>query len=376
MSSKYLLIGSTVRVVNLDAATALDRIPAKVYTVEYDPMQGFSLETIKSKLDIPAKIYGNAIKRAEKCITTYQDRTASMGILMTGDKGTGKTLLMALLSNMAIEQLDIPVILIKSPFSGGQFTSFIESLGECCLVFDEFGKMYGSKSSNSGGYGIIGGKIEEENKSTSQQSLLSLMDGVDKIKRLTIMTENSVYDINEFILNRPSRVYYHFKYDKLNEDSVKGYCVDREVPEIISDEILQLSRRSRIFSFDMLQSIVEEYLRFRDPIKDIIQELNIDVKEDFFQQLQVLKVHSKDEEQEYKVIPRCKIITKPSNGAQVYITVSDPESPNDSEENIDIPIGAVDIVYENNDQTIYEKWNYTIVTKNIMTKLTDYSKYY
>jgi hypothetical protein len=99
-------------------------------------------------------------------------------------------------------------------------------------------------------------------KKPPQSALLSMMDGIDKTKRMFIFTENSQLDVSEFMLNRPSRVYYHFKYKKLDEASIMGYCKDKNVDIAVTKDIIDLARRLRIFSFDMLQSIVEEHLRF------------------------------------------------------------------------------------------------------------------
>ena len=222
MQTKFMINGSTINVFNMNEETALDYLPAKIYTLKYDDFSGFFLEITKDILELPEKIYGKTMERVNKCLQTYQERTASTGILLTGDKGTGKSLLMSLLANEAIDKLELPVILIKDAFNGTKFVSFIESLGECCLVFDEFGKMYVSDDRHTG------------DNEVPQKALLSLMDGVDKTKRLIIMTENHEFDINEFMLNRPSRVYYHFRYRKLDEESIVGYCNDHDVDKKIT----------------------------------------------------------------------------------------------------------------------------------------------
>jgi len=360
---------TTVDVVKINEDNALDSLPAGVYTLNYNEFRGFYLSITKDTLEIPAKIYGNTPKRVHKCIETYRDRDISTGILMTGDKGTGKTLLMSLLANTVITELNIPVVLIKDAYCGTAFTSFLDLIGECCLVFDEFGKIYTNNKHNDG---------------VSQDELLSLMDGVDKTKRMFILTENSELDISEFMINRPSRIYYHFKYHKLDEDSINGYCVDRNVEDSIVQDIIDLSRRSRIFSFDMLQSIVEEYLRFKTPIDDVVDDLNIDIKEEQEQQMEIIKVVDKHTKEAIEVDPRTTIVRKPVkyNGVHINIKVKD----NDDDEDIDAAIGTddddtdfsscyvneSDLSYEENGQNVYEKEKYIIITKDLTTVYTDY----
>ncbi len=299
LNTKFILGDSTVDVVKINDETAVDKLPARIYTLGFAQLRGFYLSITKDQLQLPLKIYGNAYTRVEKCIQTYIARPMSTGILMTGDKGTGKTLLMSLIANQVINKLELPVILIRDAYEGDAFVSFIERIGECCLVFDEFGKMYDS------GHG-------RNNDGPKQESLLSLMDGIDKTKRLIIMTENDEYDISEFIYNRPSRAYYHFRYKKLDEDSIIDYCTDFNVGERHIEDIVDLSRRSRIFSFDMLQSIVEEQLRFGFDISEIIEDLNIDIKQEMEVKMEIIKVIDIETDHEYPLAPKQdKIVRKP-----------------------------------------------------------------
>lgn len=297
LSTKFLLGDSTVNVIKTSDETMVDKLPPKVYAVQYSEFSGYYLSILKNRMEVPEKIYGSLNERADKCLNTFHTRDTSTGILMTGDKGTGKSLLMAVLANRAIDDLNMPIIMIRQAYEGDQFISFIELLGECCLVFDEFGKTYRQRGSNDDG--------------AKQTSLLSLLDGIDRTKRLIIMTENSMYDINDHMLNRPGRIYYHFQYAKLEENSIIDYCVDHDVDAGVIESIVELSRVSRIFSFDMLQTIIEEHLRYpNEPIAEVIKELNIDVEEESVPEMEIIKAIGKDGI-EYDVIGST-VVTKPS----------------------------------------------------------------
>ncbi len=379
MKVKYMINNNTVNIINLNDETAIDILPPRVYTVRFTEMGGFFLDIIKSKLDTPKKVYGGIPSRVEKCIKTYQARAAALGILLTGDKGTGKSLLVAALANAAIEQLAMPVILIKEPFGGTQFTSFIESIGECCLIFDEFGKMYPKHA---------------EDSQHSQQSLLSLMDGVDKAKRLIIMSENHIHDINEFILNRPSRVYYHFKYYKLEESSIIEYCNDQRVDMNITKEIIDLSRRARIFSFDMLKSISEEHLRFVDvSLEEIVEDLNIDISEQNNATMEIIEIFETVSKAKIELFnPKSVIVQKPHRYNNTYIKISENETVQDNRiatpisttavitKEIDGPscsseivINQEDLVFSMAGKEIYETEKYTIITKPVANTFENYS---
>jgi hypothetical protein len=378
MATKFLTGGNTIDVFNLNSETALDVLPPKVYTVEYSQMRGYYLNITKDQLELPPKIYGNTPLRVRKCIDTYKSRSASTGILLTGDKGTGKTLLMSLLANQAIVQLNIPVLLIKDAYTGSQFTSFIEMIGECVLVFDEFGKMYRASRHNEG--------------EVSQTSLLSLMDGVDKTKRMFIFTENSELDINDFILNRPSRVYYHFKYRKLDEASVIGYCTDTNISKAIQQDIVELSRRSRIFSFDMLQTIVQEHKRFNLPVADIINDLNIDLSEERGAMIEILKIVNRVDDTEHK-IHDTPYVSKPdrdytyikvkSNSDARTSSVAPPRSGcssnkcDDADDSFEeFYVSSENLAYEKDGRLVYETDEYTVIAKDMPQIYTNYREYF
>lgn len=363
MKTKFAMGGSSVQIFKLNQETVLNKLPAQIYSVAFHPMMGYSLNIVKKTLETPNKIYGKAIQRADKCINTYQNRSASTGILMTGDKGTGKTLQMAVLANKVLSDLDLPIIMITEPHSGAQFTKFIEDIGECCLIFDEFGKMYKATAR---------GNIEADADAPQQSTLLSLMDGVDKTKRMIILTENSEYDVSDFMLNRPSRIFYHFKYKKLEEESILGYCKDKKVDKNITDDILELSRKSKLFSFDMLQSIVEEYLRFGSPIKEIITDLNIDISEADIDRKQVLKIINKETNEELPIYGTDIVEGIDEYGASVFYKYKS-KNEKDKRESKEIYIEGHQLVYKKQDQSIYETSHFTILTKDLTTKQQNYS---
>lgn len=373
MKTKFIINGANISIVRLNDETALDALPPRIYTIQFDDQIGFYLSITKDQLQLPKKIYGDYQARVNQCITTYNDRSSSTGILLTGDKGTGKTLLMSLLANAVITENKIPVILVNSPYSGDKFMSFIEALGECCLVFDEVGKMYSAR--------------DRDDSRPSQENLLSLMDGVDKTKRLILMTENEIYNISSFMLNRPSRIYYHFQYKKLNESSINEYCVEHNVDETTTQDVVDLSRRTAIFSFDMLQSIIEEHNRFGESVSIIIENLNIDSRESAGTSLEIFKVVHTADNTECKVVGS-NIISKPDRNASRYSYVRiehkskkiDPFDEIMSGDTADpshynLGFSHDQIVYESPSHLVYETEDYMVYAREIMMSQYNYDAY-
>ena len=148
---------------------------------------------------MPAKLYGTTKERSKRIQTAYSKRTESTGVLFTGLKGAGKSLLMKEVANAMIVK-GFPVVIIQDNFQGTDFMSFMELVGECVVLLDEFGKTYPTDNKDS------------ENE---QHSLLTFFDGMYSAKRLILLAENKEWDIADLFLDRPSRVLFLWKYNRL-----------------------------------------------------------------------------------------------------------------------------------------------------------------
>jgi hypothetical protein len=69
-----------------------DGLPPGNYIVQFDQQSGeYFLETVDN-FTIPTKLYGNVFDQAERIISTFMDRPNTTGVLLTGEKGSGKAL--------------------------------------------------------------------------------------------------------------------------------------------------------------------------------------------------------------------------------------------------------------------------------------------
>lgn len=235
------------------------KLRVEIFTVGFDPDIGYFLTEKGKKFALPPKIFGNMQKRANKIINTYEDREHSTGIALTGFKGSGKSVMCKMICNKMLDK-GIPVIIVNSPFSGEGYNAFIESLGPVCVFMDEFGKVY----NNEEGY---------------QDKLLTLLDGQGSTKNLYIATENDKNLINKFMWDRPGRMYYHFKYDSLDRETIRLFCVDHGLCETRTAQVLELSRTIDKLSFDMLGALVEEMVRYDMSASEAVEDLNIEVND-------------------------------------------------------------------------------------------------
>jgi len=221
-----------------------------------------------SELDyqVPAKRYGSIDARADKVLNTFNSSDSCLGVKATGLKGAGKSGLMKLICFKA----QLPVIKIGSTMYGSGFNQFMQDLGTCVVFFDEFEKVYNEDtitSSDDGGeaYNV-------------QDALLNLFDGTVPGKRLHLVTANYEGKINSFMRGRLGRFLYNFKYDKLEDEVIAGYTKDKKLPKAVRKELLDISHTIPEFSFDVLQGICAEYLRYKQPIKELIADLDVDIK--------------------------------------------------------------------------------------------------
>lgn len=322
LSTKFADQGTRVGVITFDDDTIKDTLKPAVYSVGFDMMAGYYLNKVGDTLNTPDKVYGKVSQRVEKILTSYEAANSSFGILMSGDKGSGKTMTSSIVANRAIEQFNLPVILVEGSFDAESLASFIKKIGECVLFFDEFGKRF-------------------KDESGDQSELLGLMDGTGSTKRLVMLTENEKYDINKYMLNRPGRVHYHFEYGKLDEDTITEFCEEQGVEEEVVKKILLRREMSREFSFDVLQALVYEYKLYGGDVDELARDLNIEAtyttKRDSMMILSVVDQQTGEE----KV---CKEVHKSwpeaGRGGVVLWLGADPEESDEDDEPEDILFSA------------------------------------
>lgn len=265
MSVNFVVAGQRTFVEKIPEGVRTEQLKAKLYTLEFSRDEGFYLLDIADNYTLPKKTYGNHKEAAQRVINTHYKKKGNTGILLTGLKGTGKSLFVKFIANAMIE-LGVPVIQINKAYPGEEIFNFIENVGNCVLIFDEFGKNY--RAYESGG-GV-----------PSQLGLLSLLDGLGNSKRLHLFTENDVGAISQYLLNRPGRVHYHFKYARLSDSIITEYCNDLSIPEEVINELLELSTKMKVLSFDTVSCLINEWLLYGGKLIDHINILNMSLCKD------------------------------------------------------------------------------------------------
>jgi hypothetical protein len=252
MNSVYMKSGNMFRVASKEVLDQYEELPATTYVVRADMEGNIFLEKIE-KFNIGHKLYGNVNKHTQRILKTFLDRDVSTGVLLNGEKGSGKSLLA---KNIAVqaEKLGIPTLVVNSPFAGDRFNGFIQKITQPCVVlFDEFEKVYD----------------EEE-----QEAILTLLDGVYPSKKLFVLTCNDRDRVNDNMKNRPGRIFYLLDFIGIDLNFVKEYCEDNLIDKTQSDKVVQIVTIFDKFNFDMLKALIEEMNRFAETASEAIRMLN------------------------------------------------------------------------------------------------------
>lgn len=261
---KAIQTGTIYRVYD-DSMQTHNQLPAQVYLACFDPQSGPFLKKY-SDLEVSEKIYGVHLEKVDKVLNSFKAFTRNLGVILSGDKGIGKSLFSKLLSIKAIEN-GFPLIIVNSYFPGvGEYLAEIDQ--EVVVLFDEFDKTF-ELSERSG-------RDDNAEKRSPQTEMLTLFDGVAQGKKLFVVTCNDINALSKFIVNRPGRFHYHFRFEYPTAAEVEEYLMDSLKTDKAKEEIknvITFAQKTKL-NYDCLRSIAFE-LNLGLTFKEAIQDLNI-----------------------------------------------------------------------------------------------------
>lgn len=245
--------GKRYRIFN-NAITTYDQLPPKTYRVDYDPETRIFSLLEAHDFEIPeTKIYGQHLDKVKKVLNSMDKMNRNLGVILSGDKGIGKSLFSKCLGLKARKK-GIPVILVNEYHEG--IANFLEEIEQTVMIlFDEYDKTF------------------DENKHNCQAEMLSLFDGVSAGKKLFVITCNEIQSLSQYLINRPGRFHYHFRFLYPTADEIRDYMEDKLDKQYYDEieNVIAFSVRMNL-NYDCLRSIAFELnngLKFQEAINDL-----------------------------------------------------------------------------------------------------------
>lgn len=245
------------RIVNKPNGLDYDLVKGKVYDLEFDRMEGLSYLKENGDLNMPKKVYQieKDIKFIDRVLKYFNSEKSSQttGVLLSGTKGTGKTVL----SKQLAMKSNLPIIVVSSNYPVQVMSEFFKKCStEVCIIFDE---------------------IEKNKNYWRTDDLLGFLDGVQSTcKKMVIMTCNSFGELNDNLFDRCSRVRYHRKYtDNSNVEFIREIAKDKGIRNVdaVTNFIVDYMM---LKSFDNISSFIDEVLLNEDlTLKEVAENMNI-----------------------------------------------------------------------------------------------------
>ena len=261
MAANFIREGNDLH--SIPKGTTYELENGKVYDLEIKEIWGRVVTKFKinGELNLPPNVYQTKrdkmlIKRVLNDFNNGGKNTT--GVLLTGDKGTGKSVTAKLLAKEA----NLPVIIIKHGTEEQHLSDFFKNFDTpVCILFDEVDKGFNT------------------------QKMLTFLDGMEKTaKKLVVMTANDEDNLSNFIKNRCSRIRYYRHYN-MYEDA-KEYaeliCAAKNIDN--AKEVVKfICNNIKFPSIDNISSFVDEIIATKEDnltLAEVLVFMNINVGED------------------------------------------------------------------------------------------------
>lgn len=233
-----------------NALTIEQTLKTKNYLFNFDDNGNCWLEDIED-FKFPEKIYDVNDNLRNYIKKSYTANQKNLGVLLTGNKGQGKSFCAKLLCT----ELEQPTIIINKQIPAEiNFVKFLSEIKQNHTLFvDEFEKLFNTRKESN-----------ETNGYHTQETFLSFMDGVitNDHKVLFLLTTNE--GVNEFFINRPSRIKFLQEYNELPEELFNLIADDKlnnpDYKEDLEENISLVN-----LNIDLLISIIDDINLFDQP---------------------------------------------------------------------------------------------------------------
>lgn len=261
----FLITDNSVRIMNSDTINIVKDIPIGIYKTVFDRMSGTYLERTEVKL-AHGKIYGNSEKIAQHIIDAFGMNSSekNLGVLLSGDKGLGKTLTCRLIIEKVFKERPIIMVSNYSP----DLSDFLSNIKGCVILMDEFEKFMSGNANGS----------DNEDDQSKQEAILSILDGNTGCSgNLFLFTVNNLYRVDDNLKARPGRIKYHYRFKSETADVVREYCKDNLNNKENIENVVKALGSAGFVSMDIISAFVEELNNFPDETpEEALEIFNLD----------------------------------------------------------------------------------------------------
>lgn len=233
----------------------------KVYTIEMDRWSDEISLKQAPDFSMPSKLYETKEddRFINKVLNYYnKSENGTTGVMLSGLKGSGKTITA---KNIALKS-NLPIILIDKGFRPSLFIKLFNRMAdtEACFVFDEIDK--------------LGEDYDDD-------YLLKILDGANTSgKKLVLCTCNDPDDVNEYLVDRCSRIRYWKEFGEMSTSMIQNILEDKlnDKSEIkpLTDFI---SENFKVISFDNISSFVDEVNEYpTTSYEELFKDMNLSSK--------------------------------------------------------------------------------------------------
>jgi len=238
MNNRTLLLdhGSHICVSAYSDKDRLEALRPAVYEIVLTDT-GVKLFTLQDKFLVSERKFGDH-NEFRKVLTEDYDRVGpSVGVILIGIKGSGKTMLAEDVCNHYLK-LGLPVFRVNTilPLSVLELVS--AAAGPAVWYFDEFGKVY-----------------REDKDNSNRDDLLGFFGSASRLGSLYLVTANHDNELSNFMVHRPGRFRYSFSFHTPNleqlDEVFNHYMVDEELRPMLRAWVSQND-----VSYDVLCSVL------------------------------------------------------------------------------------------------------------------------